>query len=70
MERREGDQPQCCSRRTRVARPRPAHSAEVLRYDVDVSGWVTPTAYEEGYYTKLYRALDHWFANGLPFEDP
>ena len=33
---------------------------ELLTYDVDVSWWVTPGAYERGYYTQLYAALRHW----------
>jgi hypothetical protein len=37
---------------------------------VDVSWWVTPQAYAEGYYTKLYHALRHWLAEELPFEVP
>jgi hypothetical protein len=32
---------------------------ELLTYDVDGSWWVTPGAYERGYYTKLYAALQH-----------
>ena len=43
---------------------------ELLKYDVDVSWWVTPPAYEEGYYTKLYRALGHWLVEELPFKEP
>ena len=43
---------------------------ELLKYGVDVSWWVTAPAYEEGYYTKLYRALRHWLAEELPFEEP
>src|SRR5437763_829496 len=42
-------------------------SAELLRYDVDVSWWVTPDAYGRGYYTKVYRALRHWIATAFPF---
>src|SRR4051812_38047555 len=42
----------------------------LLKYDVDVSWWVTPPAYEQGYYTKLYRALVHWLAEELPFAEP
>ena len=42
----------------------------LLKYAVDVSWWVTLTAYEEGYYTKLYRALRHWLAEELPFNEP
>jgi hypothetical protein len=43
---------------------------ELLKYDVDVSWWVTPLAYAEGYYTKVYRALGHWLAEELPFKAP
>ena len=35
-------------------------SARLLDYDVDVSWWVTPDAYADGYYEKLYRALQRW----------
>jgi hypothetical protein len=45
-------------------------SEELLRCDVDVSWWVTPGAYERGYYEKLYRALGHWLAEEFPFEAP
>jgi hypothetical protein len=40
---------------------------ELLQYDVDVSWWVTPDAYDRGYYTKLYLALQQWIANVFPF---
>ncbi|GAB3897448.1 GNAT family N-acetyltransferase [Kibdelosporangium lantanae] len=43
---------------------------DLLAYDVDVSWWVTPPAYERGYYTKLYQALRHWLAEELPFRQP
>jgi hypothetical protein len=43
---------------------------DLLKYDVDVSWWVTPTAYDQGYYLKLYRALRHWLAVELPFSEP
>jgi RimJ/RimL family protein N-acetyltransferase len=42
----------------------------LLDHDVDVSWWVTPPAYEEGYYKKLHQALLHWLANDLPFKNP
>jgi hypothetical protein len=45
-------------------------TAERLDHDVDVSWWVTPDAYEDGYYAKLYRALRHWLAEGFPFDAP
>jgi hypothetical protein len=40
---------------------------ELLSYDVDVSWWVTPDAYEHGYYAKLYAALQHWIETSFPF---
>jgi hypothetical protein len=40
---------------------------DLLRYDVDVSWWVTPDAYERGYYAKLYAALRYWVSDGFPF---
>jgi len=43
---------------------------ELLHHDVDASWWVTPRAYERGYYEKLHSALQHWLANDLPFEAP
>jgi hypothetical protein len=43
-------------------------SEELLAHDVDVSWWVTPDAYERGYYTKLYAALQRWIAESFPFE--
>jgi hypothetical protein len=43
---------------------------ELLRHDVDVSWWVTPDAYERGYYEKLYRALGDWVTEQFPFESP
>ena len=41
---------------------------ELASYDVDVSWWVTPAAYERGLYTKLYVALRHWLAEEFPFD--
>jgi hypothetical protein len=40
---------------------------ELLTYDVDVSWWVTPDAYERGYYAKLYAGLRHWIEAAFPF---
>jgi hypothetical protein len=38
-------------------------TAELARdYDVDVSWWVTPPAYERSDYTRLHVALRHWLA--------
>jgi hypothetical protein len=52
-----------------LGRRRPL-SEELLAYDVDVSWWVTPDAYERGDYEKLYRALRHWLAEAFPFAAP
>lgn len=43
---------------------------ELLKYDVDVSWWVTPSGYERGYYAKTHAALRHWLASELPFWQP
>jgi RimJ/RimL family protein N-acetyltransferase len=45
-------------------------SEDLLGYDVDVSWWVTPDAYERGYYEKLYRALERWVADDFPLGAP
>jgi hypothetical protein len=45
-------------------------SEESLDRDVDVSWWVTPAAYQEGYYEKLYQALVQWTRDAFPFKDP
>jgi RimJ/RimL family protein N-acetyltransferase len=45
-------------------------SEALLANDVDVSWWVTPDAYERGYYTKLYRALQRWLTAEFPFRAP
>jgi hypothetical protein len=45
-------------------------SAELLDYDVDVSWWVTPEAYERGDYHDLYAALQRWLACEFPFWRP
>jgi hypothetical protein len=45
-------------------------SAELLEYDVDVSWWVTPEAYQRGFYGKLYRALQSWSGEAFPFPKP
>jgi hypothetical protein len=42
-------------------------TGELHSYDVDVSWWVTPDAYERGYYIKLYAALRHWTEIAFPF---
>jgi hypothetical protein len=43
---------------------------DLAEFDVDVSWWVTPTAYEQGYYRKVYEALRHWLATDLAFRRP
>ena len=45
-------------------------SEQRLGYDVDVSWWVTPDAYERGYYQKLFHGLRHWVAEDFPFSAP
>lgn len=42
-------------------------SDELLARDVDVSWWVTPSAYERGYYEKLFHALGCWGTEAFPF---
>jgi hypothetical protein len=43
-------------------------SAELVARDVDVSWWVTPSAYERGYYEKLFHALARWGTEDFPFK--
>jgi hypothetical protein len=43
---------------------------KLLDYDVDVSWWVTPDAYDRGFYTKLYVALRRWVGDAFPFRKP
>lgn len=43
---------------------------QLAEFDVDVSWWVTPAAYEQGYYEKVYAALRHWLATEFPLERP
>jgi hypothetical protein len=52
-----------------MGRRRPL-TEELQPYDVDVSWWVTPDAYERGYYTKLYAALRAWVTERFPFTEP
>ena len=42
-------------------------SEELVAHDVDVSWWVTTSAYGRGYYEKLFRALKHWGTTDFPF---
>jgi hypothetical protein len=34
------------------------------------SWWVTPEAFDRGYYTKLYHALRQWVTEDFPFRRP
>ena len=43
---------------------------ELASYDVDVSWWVTPDAYEAGYYAKVHQALQRWVTEDYPFTRP
>ena len=43
---------------------------ELVEHDVDVSWWVTPDAYERGFYEKTYAALRHWLDSDFPFSRP
>jgi hypothetical protein len=43
---------------------------QLLEHDVDVSWWVTPDAYQRGFYTKLYVALRAWSGEAFPFRSP
>jgi hypothetical protein len=49
---------------------RTALTPELVEHDVDVSWWVTPHAYDRGYYRKLYLALRQWVADHFPFDRP
>lgn len=49
-----------------LGRRRPL-TEKLLSYDVDASWWVTPDAYERGYYTLAYDAIRHWMATTFPF---
>jgi RimJ/RimL family protein N-acetyltransferase len=42
----------------------------LLQHDVDVSWWVTPEAYERGFYAKAYSALRQWVTRDYPFSNP
>jgi hypothetical protein len=65
----EGDSYSGCAylyplgRRTPLTEP-------LLSYDVDVSWWVTPAAFEGGGYERSYAALRHWLATAFPFWRP
>jgi hypothetical protein len=49
---------------------RTALTEQLLEHDVDVSWWVTPDAYQRGFYTKLYIALRSWSVAAFPFRKP
>jgi len=42
---------------------------DLARHDVDVSWWVTPDAYDAGYYATVYLALRRWAVEDYPFTD-
>ncbi len=41
---------------------------ELLTHDVDASWWVTAESYEQGYYEKLFNALQQWLKD-FPFSN-
>lgn len=45
-------------------------TSSVLHHDVDISWWVTPAAYEAGLYAAVFRALQRWLGQDLPFTAP
>jgi hypothetical protein len=45
-------------------------SEQLINRDVDVSWWVTPTAYERGHYQRLYDGLCRWVVTDYPFTNP
>jgi hypothetical protein len=42
-------------------------TGDLARHDVDVSWWVTPEAYRDGYFDKVCAALQTWLRGSLPF---
>ena len=40
----------------------------LLEHDVDASWWVTAEGYEQGYYQKLFTALQQWLKD-FPFSN-
>ena len=46
---------------------RDALTEDLARHDVDVSWWVTPEAFERGFYVTLYAALRDWIETAFPF---
>ena len=49
-----------------LGRRRPL-TEDLLEYDVDASWWVTPDAYERGYYRLAYDGIRHWMTTAFPF---
>ena len=45
-------------------------SDEMVAYDVDVSWWVTPDAYDRGYYAMLHDGLREWLSTEFGFWTP
>lgn len=45
-------------------------TADLLDFDVDVSWWVTPEAYAQGFYDRVYEGLRHWVTEAFPFRKP
>jgi hypothetical protein len=45
-------------------------TADLAQHDVDVSWWVTPEALRDGYYEKVFRALQQWATQDYPFRSP
>jgi hypothetical protein len=43
---------------------------ETIGFDVDVSWWVTPPAFERGLYVRLYDDVVAWLERSLPFTRP
>jgi RimJ/RimL family protein N-acetyltransferase len=47
----------------------PGYRDEISKHaDVDVSFWVTQTAYNKGLYATLYKKLDNWLKSTWPFK--
>ncbi len=45
-------------------------SDELADHDVDVSWWVTQSAYDAGHYARLYQGLRGWVVDDFPFTAP
>lgn len=44
-------------------------TAKTEKFDVDASWWVSTESYNNGYYEKLYFALDSWLKSDFPFNN-